>query len=449
MSTDFSSTSRRSFLKAAAATVAAPFLLRSKLNAQTATAASDRINVGIVGLGSRGFNLLDEFLNEDRVQVVGLCDVHDLHYRDREWGKGPVYGRVPARAKVEKKYGNQYKSGTYAGLTMTSDFQYLCNRKDIDVIVVATPDHWHAQCTLDALAAGKDVYCEKPVTHLFAEGQAVYREVEKRKAVFQTGSQQRSLPFFQHSVNLVRNGVLGEIKSIEVGIPPGYAEPMGSTKVLNPPAGLDYDRWCGPSEVLPYMHARHHRWWRGHRAYGGGVLMDWIGHHNDIAHWSMDLDKSGPSLVEAIDWTFPETAVYNTPHQYTIRCEYPNGINSTISSGNEQGTKWIGENGWFHVNRARMTASDPRWANLDFKIPGEFRVQKVKNHVANFIDSVLDRSQPLAPAETGHRSITPGHLGYVSHTLKRPLKWNADSETVVNDEKANDLLTAASYRKFD
>lgn len=441
-----SSISRRNFIKASTAAMAAPLLVTSGLRAQRGTAANDRLNVGIIGLGSRGFNLLDGFLADDRVQILGLCDVHDLHYRDREWGKGPVYGRIPARVKVEKKYTERYKSGNYSGLMMTADHQYLCRQKEIDIIVVATPDHWHAQCTLDALAAGKDVYCEKPVTHTFAEGQSVYREVAKRKAVFQTGSQQRSLPFFQHAVNLVRNGVLGEIKQIEVGLPPGYEQPMGSTDVLTPPIGLDYDRWCGTAPVLPYMQARHHRWWRGHRAYGGGVLMDWIGHHNDIAHWSMDLDQSGPSLVEAVDWTRPKTDVYNTPHQYTIRCEFPNGISFTISSGNEQGTKWIGENGWFHVKRAGMKASDKSWANLKFKIPGDFRVPVVKNHIANFIDCVISREQPLAPAETAHRSITPGHLGYVSYQLGRPLKWDATNEIVSNDSEANELLQQATQR---
>lgn len=174
--------------------------------------------------------------------------------------------------------------------------------------------------------------------------------------------------------------------------------------------------------------------------------MDWIGHHNDIAHWSMDLDQSGPSLVEAVDWTRPKTDVYNTPHQYTIRCEFPNGISFTISSGNEQGTKWIGENGWFHVKRAGMKASDKSWANLKFKIPGDFRVPVVKNHIANFIDCVISREQPLAPAETAHRSITPGHLGYVSYQLGRPLKWDATNEIVSNDSEANELLQQATQR---
>lgn len=408
-------------------------------------APNDRINVGLIGLGSRGFNLLDEFLAEPRVQVTALCDVHDLHYRDRKWGVGPAYGRVPARDRVEKRYAEQYKSGSYSGLLMTSDFRMICENQDLDAVVVATPDHWHAYATLLALRNGKDVYCEKPVTHLFAEGQAVYREVAKRNAVFQTGSQQRSDPLFQHAVNLVRNGVLGPIQKIEVGLPEGYSGPQGSTEILEPPVGLNYDMWCGPAARLPYMQARHHRWWRGHREYGGGVLMDWIGHHNDIAHWSLDIDKHGPAVVEAVDWTFPETDVYNTPQQYTIRCEYAGGVTSTISSRNEQGTKWIGENGWLHVRRGKMKASEPRWTDLAFD-PGEFHVPAVASHVANFVDCVQSREACLAPAETAHRSITPGHLAYVSNVLKAPLRWDAVREVVLDNDRANELLRAMPYR---
>ncbi|QDT35628.1 Gfo/Idh/MocA family protein [Thalassoglobus polymorphus] len=437
---------RRTFLKSSALTLASPFILSTGLKGQNRAAANDRINVGIIGLGSRGFNLLNAFLADPRVQITAICDVHDLHYRDRDWGQGTLFGRIPARTKIERQYGKAYKSGSYSGLFITSDYESLCQRDGIDAVVVATPDHWHAHCTLAAIQAGKDVYCEKPVTHYFGEGQQVYKEVEKQKAVFQTGSQQRSEPLFQHAVNLVRNGVLGKIKEIEVGIPPGYDTPQGSTEVLVPPVGLDYNQWCGPSEMLPYMQARHHRWWRGHRAFGGGVLMDWIGHHNDIAHWSLDLDNDGPTVVEAVDWTFPETDVYNTPHQYTIRCEYENGVTSTIASQNELGTKWIGENGWLHVSRGKLSASEKQWKDLKYN-PGKFRVQEVPSHVGNFLDCMKSRQQCLAPAETAHRSITPGHLGYVSHQLQRPLRWNAKEEVVIDDQEANKLLMAASYRK--
>lgn len=435
---------RRTFLQTTALTATASLLNRSTWSQQR-VAANDRLSVGIIGLGSRGFNLLDDFLAHPQVQMTALCDVHDDHYRDRPWGEGAMFGRIPAREKVQKKYSQDKKSGRHQGLLLAQDFRYLCESKDIDIIVVATPDHWHARCALTALEAGKDVYCEKPVTHLFTEGLKISDAVADRKAVFQTGSQQRSDKLFQHAVNLVRNGVLGKIQEIQVGLPSGYSEPQDSADEVRPPIGLNYDFWCGPAPQLPYMRARHHRWWRGNRAYGGGVLMDWIGHHNDIAHWSLDLDHSGPTLVEAVDWTYPDTKIYDTPEHYTIRCEYQNGVTSTISDANEQGTKWIGQNGWLHATRGQLKASNPEWIDLAFN-PGPIRVQPVKSHVDNFVQCVISRETPLAPAETAHRSITPGHLGYVSDQLKRPLKWNAETQQVIDDPQANQLLNQIDYR---
>jgi len=193
------------------------------------------------------------------------------------------------------------------------------------------------------------------------------------------------------------------------------------------------------------MRARHHRWWRGHRAFGGGVLMDWIGHHNDIAHWAIGADQSGPAKIEAVGWTFPDTDVYDTPHQYEIRCEYAGGVQTSISSQNRLGTKFIGEDGWVHVTRGRLTASDKRWAASDFRIDAE-NVYHSENHARNFLDCVKSRKACIAPAETGHRSITPGHLGYVSNTLGRALKWDPENESVVGDEEANSLLQNHNYR---
>ncbi|MCA8999908.1 MAG: Gfo/Idh/MocA family oxidoreductase [Planctomycetaceae bacterium] len=436
---------RRSVLKQAI-TGAIAATAWSPLTAQTRRAANDRLTVALIGCGSRGFNLLNDFLAEPDAQIVAVCDVHDLHYRDRDWGKGPQCGRIPAQRAVEQKYGQARKSGNFSGVDALVDFREVCGRDDIDVIVVATPDHWHARCTMEALQGGKDVYCEKPVTHLFGEGQAIVREVEKHKAIFQTGSQQRSEDVFRRAVEIIRNGVLGKIERIEVGLPPGYDGPQGETTVLQPPKGLDYDLWCGPSEVLPYMRARHHRWWRGHRMYGGGVLMDWIGHHNDIAHWSMDMDNSGPTRVTAQGWTFPETDVYDSPFHYTIECEYANGITSTISDSNLLGTKWIGENGWLHATRGKLTASEEAWTKPNFQ-SGSFEARKSPGHIRDFLDGVRNRVECIAPAETAHRSITPGHLGYVSHALGRPLKWNPEREQVENDPEADQLLKTVSYRE--
>ncbi len=441
-----SSINRRDFIRRAA-TVAVPMILPASAFAQDRRAApSDRITLGIVGLGSRGFNLIDAFLGEADAQIVAVCDVDSMHYRDRAWGQGRAFGREPARKLLESRYAKQTPNTRFRGVGVYSDYRALCNREDLDAIVVATPDHWHALCALDSLRAGKDVYCEKPMTHTFREGQLICREVAKRKAVFQVGSQQRSDTRFRRAVELIVNGHIGKVRRVEVGLPSGYAEPQGDTTVQVPPEHLDYDFWCGPAPKLPYMWARHHRWWRGHLAYGGGVLMDWIGHHNDIAHWALGMDESGPLKVEAVGWTFPETAVYNSPHNYEIRCEYADGVESTISDRNRGGTKWIGDDGWVFVTRGRLEASDSRLTKTQFD-RGTIKVYNSPGHTRNFLDCVKSRRPCVAPAETAHRSITPGHLGYVANALGRPLRWDAQAEQILGDDEAEQLLKKVSYRQ--
>ncbi len=409
--------------------------------------ANERIQIGVIGLGSRGYNLIDALVrHHDNARIVAICDVDTTHYRDRVWGTGNAYGLIPAGQKIAAGYAKHGVQVSKEDITRYSDYRELLNQSGVDAVVIATPDHWHAKCTLDAIALGNDVYCEKPVTHLFAEGQAVYREVEKRQAVFQTGSQQRSDRLFRRAVELVRNGTLGKVHTIKVGQQAGYAQPMGDSKVEKVPKQLNYDFWCGPSKVLPYMRARHHRWWRGHSAYGGGVLMDWIGHHNDIAHWALGLDASGPEEVEALGWTSPKTDIYDTPVRYTIRCKYAGGVSSTISSENPAGLELIGSEGSVFVNRGTLRASDPRWAKPDF-VPGSVRVTVSDDHMGNFLSCIRTRQKPIAPAETGHRSITPGHLGYVSNALGRTLKWNAKEEHVVGDEEADKKLRHFEYRQ--
>ncbi|HEO71678.1 MAG TPA: Gfo/Idh/MocA family oxidoreductase, partial [Candidatus Hydrogenedentes bacterium] len=282
-----STLTRRRFMQVSASALSVPTIVPASVLRGVLGAPSERLTVGIIGLGSRGYNLLDDFLREADAQIVAVCDVDALHYRDNPWGQGLAYGREPGQKRVQQSYARQTGNDGYEPPAAYSDHRELCGHGDLDIVVVATPDHWHALCTLEALRQGRDVYCEKPVTHSFYEGQTIYRAVAEHKAIFQTGCQQRSMPRFRKAVEIVRNGHLGAIQRLEVGLPPGYAEPRGDTAVQDPPEHLDYDLWCGPSEVLPYMRARHHRWWRGHRAYGGGVLMDWIGHHNDIAHWSL------------------------------------------------------------------------------------------------------------------------------------------------------------------
>ena len=438
------SVSRRQFSKAVVFSATGAIIPASVFSQDRRPAPSQRINVGIVGLSARGYHLLNALLKEHDTQIVAVCDCDRLHYRDGPWGDGPTYGREPAKNQIEDHYAKQTRNGRFHGVRAYADYRELCARDDLQAVFVATPDHWHALISLEALRAGKDVYCEKPVTHTFYEGQLVCQEVAQRNAIFQVGSQQRSGAKFQHVVKLVQDGHIGPIHRVEVGLPKGYDKPMADATVQDPPETVDYDLWTGPAPRLAYMRARHHRWWRGNRAYGGGVLMDWIGHHNDIAHWALGLEESGPVKVEAVGWTYPETSIYDAPLDYEILCEYRDGVMNSISTRHRHGTKFIGEDGWIFVNRDVLEASKPSMVK-----PGLLKGPKLDctAHVRNFLDCVGSRQPCIAPAEAGHRSITPGHLGYVSNELGRALRWDAKAERVKDDEEADKLLKAVSYRK--
>lgn len=440
------SMNRREFVAGGMATITAGAGLQTAWGDAEQVSANERITIGVIGLGSRGFNLINEVLRQNETQIVAICDVHDLHYRDREWGKGTAYGREPARAMIERKYGDSSKSGKHRGLVVVSDYRTLIDDETIDAIVIATPDHWHAKITLDAIRAGKDVYCEKPVTHTFREGQLVRAAVAKHGTIFQTGSQQRSEATFRQAAELVRNGHLGKIKRIEVGLPPGYDTPQGDATITQPPEGLDYPMWCGPAEQLPYMRARHHRWWRGHTNYGGGVLMDWIGHHNDIAHWSMGYDRTGPKTLQAKGWTWPQTEIYNAPVQYEIVSEYEESVVISVSSRHRQGVTWRGETGNLFVTRGKLDATHKELLRPEFDV-GPIKLRQSPGHMRDFVDGVKSRTQCISPVEITHRSITPGHLAYVSQAVGKKLVWSAETETILNDAKADLLLKTMSHRE--
>lgn len=435
--------SRREFLRASAVLVAPLIIPAAALGLDDRPAPSERITIGVVGCGARGTDVMRSFLRHADVQVVAVCDVDREHRRDRLDGRGPLYGREPAQRLVIDHYSEAAK-GTGATCAALVDYRELCSRDDIDAVIVATPDHWHALCNLEAIRQGKDVYGEKPVTHHLREGQQLVREIAERGTIFQTGSQQRSEGNFRRAAELVRNGVLGRITRVDVGLPAGYREVNGDHTLNQVPESLDYEFWTGPAPLLPYLQPRHHRWWRGHTAYGGGTLMDWIGHHNDIAHWGLGMDESGPVEVAVSEWTLPETEVYDTPVDFTVHSTYATGTVVTISSRNPQGTKFIGESGWVYVDRGKLEASDPHWLTLEFE-PGDVRLVRSADHQRNFLDGVKSRTPCICPASVGHRSITPGHLAYVAQTLGRPARWNPTDETFVDDPAAEQLL-AFQYR---
>jgi len=220
---------RRSAIRVSAASALGS--LTFFVQSASASTANSKLQVGVIGLGGRGIYLLDDLLKRQDAQVTAVCDVHELHYRDNPWGKGRAMGRQGAVDTIKKAYGST------DGVFVCKDYRELCARSDIDAVVVATPDHWHALCAIEAMDSGKDVYCEKPVAHSFAEGLKICEAVERNKAVFQTGSQQRSDRLFRQATEIVRNGLLGQIQELEVSLPPGYAQPTGDSQLEKLPAG--------------------------------------------------------------------------------------------------------------------------------------------------------------------------------------------------------------------
>ncbi|MCP5120788.1 MAG: Gfo/Idh/MocA family oxidoreductase, partial [bacterium] len=382
--------SRRNFLTAGPAAVAGVAPLMGK-PAKRVLGANDRIQIASIGTGGNGTGMLRRIVQraeeKNDVRQVAICDVYSRH---RE--------RANKSAKLDTKH-------------LYGDYRELCGRDDIDAVIVGTPDHWHALATLASLTSGKDVYCEKPITHLFAEGQLVYKAAAKHKRIFQVGSQQRSDTRMRVAAECVLNGLIGKVKEVKVGLPTGKTTDEEGKIAQEIPAGLDYDMWCGPSRMLPFNKNRLHWNWRWCLDYGGGNLMDWIGHHNDIAHWALGMDKSGPIKVEAKGFRYPMKGIWDNPIDYEVVSTYEPGYTVTMSNrhkmgtGDKQkmGTQWIGEKGWIYVNRGRIEASNRDWI-VEKNERGPIKAYHSNHHTRNFTEGIKTRKECICPAETGHRS---------------------------------------------
>jgi len=426
--------SRRRFLAASGAALALPALVpASALGLGDKPAPSNRITLGVVGWGMQGPSNTRAFLDLNDCQVVAACDLDKNHLAD-------------AAETINEHYQNQ-DCKTY------HDYRELLARPDIDAVMLAVPDHWHALVATTAAEQGKDIYGEKPLARTIAEQQAIVAAVQKHQRIWQTGSWQRSVSNFHKAAEIVRNGLIGKVSHVDVGLPGGHTDFAKTAEWMtpaNPPPELDYDMWIGPSKMMPYIRGRVHMNWRWNYNTGGGQLLDWIGHHCDIAHWGLDFDRSGPSEVEGHGEFPPADAVWNTCTRYRIELKYPDDITMTISGGHPEikmGTKWIGSDGWVWVNRGEFDSSNPEWQ--DYKqLPESLRKVKLyesNNHQRNFLDCVKSRKPTITPVETAHHSAIPGHLGLISMLTKRKISWDVQREQIVNDAEASKLLSR-SYR---
>jgi predicted dehydrogenase len=416
---------------AAAGALGFPTIVKaSTIGKEGAVAPSNRIVMAGIGFGMMGPGNMASFLEKPEVQWVAVCDI------DKE----PL---AMARDTVNKKYGNT-ACATY------HDYRELFQRKDLDAVSIAVPDHWHAILEISALRAGFDVYGEKPLTHNLREGRALCDAVQRYGRVWQTGSWQRSVDNFHQAAELVRNGRIGKIKRIEVGLPSGhydFAGTFGQEALVPPPANLDYNFWIGPAPWWPYCKARVHMNWRWNMDFGGGQLMDWVGHHVDIAHWGMGWDETGPVEIEGTG-EFPTSGIYTSPTRYHLTARYADGTPMTIAGGYEEiwsGTKWIGEYGWIWVDRGQFE-TEPESLKRETIGPDEVRLYRSRDHWQNFLDCVKSRGRTIAPAETAHRSATVGHLGVIAMETGRRIRWDPATETIIGDPEAERLLGHA-YRK--
>ena len=385
--------------------------------------------MGVVGWGMQGPSNTGAFMNLPDCQVVAVCDLDKLHLES-------------AVNKINGHYKNNDCKAYH-------DYRELMARKDIDCVMLAVPDHWHALMSIEAAKQGKDIYGEKPLAKTIAEQQAIVRAVQKNKIIWQTGSWQRSKSNFHKAAEIVRNGMIGKVKHVEVGLPSGhndFAKTGEFMTISEPPPELDYETWIGPAQMEPYIKGRVHKNWRWNYNIGGGQLLDWIGHHCDIAHWGLDFDNSGPSEIEGVGEFPPPDAGWNTCTKYRVELKYPKDITMTIAGGHPDirgGTKWTGTDGWVWVDREKFDASNEEWN--DWKsVPDELRQVKLTksvNHQRNFIDCVKSRQPTLTPVETAHHSAIPGHLGLIAMQLGRKIRWDAAREKIIGDAEATKRLS--------
>ncbi|MEY2409262.1 MAG: hypothetical protein QOF48_1932 [Verrucomicrobiota bacterium] len=423
--------SRRHFIAATAGAIVAPtFIPASARGADGRPAPSNRIVVGIVGWGMQGPHNTKMLMAEKDCQVIAACDLD----------KGPLQNAVDA---INKNYGN-------TGCKAYHDYREMFARPDIDAVMIAIPDHWHALAATEAARQKKDIFGEKPLARTIAEQRAIVNAVQKNKRIWQTGSWQRSLENFHKGAEIVRNGLIGKVKRVEVGLPAGHVDfknTRDKLSVSEPPPNLDYEMWVGPSQMMPYIEGRVHMNWRWNYNFGGGQLLDWIGHHGDIAHWGLGFDNGGPIEVEGKGVFPPRDAVWNTATTYRCEVTYPGDITMSVAGGDpniKAGTKWIGTDGWVHVDRNNVfEASNPEWKQWK-NIPADLRKVKLyesPGHWRNFLDCVKSRKPAIAPVETAHHSAIPGHLGLIAMMVGRKIKWDSKKEMIIGDAEASALLT--------
>ena len=415
------SITRRRFLgqgaTLAGTTLAAPYMLTSQaLGAPGVPAASNRLTLGFIGVGGMGSGHLGFYVDHTDAQILAVADVNAKHRN-----------RGIARAGNDAKPYNDYRE--------------LLARPDIDAVVIATPDHWHCKTAVDACRAGKDVYCEKPLSLTIHEAREMVKAARRNGTVFQTGSQQRSDPKFRQACEVVRSGRIGKLQRGRAAIGRSPTCPHQKTEPV--PDWLDWNFWLGPAPWAEYSPKRGSPDFRWIYDYSGGKMTDWGAHHNDIAQWGIGASHTGPVRTQPISVTFPKKGLFNTAVTFELKHTYANGVVLTTSSeGND--VHFQGTDGWVKVNRSRIEASDPDILREPLTA-GDVHLYKSPGHGQDWMACIKTRKRPICDVEIGCRSATVCHLGNIALRTGKTIEWDPDKETVTNDPSLNRWL-ARPYR---
>ncbi len=449
---------RRNFIKktslSTAAAVAFPTIVPASVLGKDAP--SNKINIGQIGCGriARDHDVHDT-IRFDQARYIAVCDVDSKRAAN-------------AKIWVDSFYQEKMGKKKYMDTKVYGDYREMLLNKDIDAVVISTPDHWHSQPALEAALAGKDIYLQKPTSLTVREGQQLRAAVQEKNVVLQVGTQQRAMPQFRIAAELVRNGRIGKLHTVKIGLPGDPAGPEAPTMPV--PSNLNFDMWLGSTPEVPYTEIGVHPQdgysrpgWLRQRNYGAGMITGWGQHHYDSAAWGMNTELSGPVSVEALA-EFPKSGLWNVHGDFFVKHEYDNGITVYTSGGYTNGIKYIGEDGWIFVSRGSYTASatDPVDKAKSSKAlnasdpsiltsvigPDEIHLEKIDDQHGNWLDCIKTRKKPISPIEKGHKACAICLISDIAMQVDRKLNWNPDTEMFINDDEANSMLRREQRKPY-